>query len=55
MWLLLTTDIRVLQSVWIPYDISEWKFTFDFDRVLLMPWNQEVIDLAGNDLEPLKL
>jgi hypothetical protein len=45
-WLLLATEIRVLQSVWIPPAIAEWKFAFDFDRVLLMPWDGDVIELA---------
>jgi hypothetical protein len=44
-WLLLTTEIRVLRSVAIPHDISEWRFPFNFDRVLLMPWEGRVIDL----------
>jgi hypothetical protein len=55
MWLLLTTEIRVLHSVWIPSDISGWTFTFDFDRVLLMPWDHNVIDLARNNREPRSL
>jgi hypothetical protein len=47
-WLLLTTDIRVLRSVGIPSDVSEWRFTFGFDKVLLMPWDGDVIALARN-------
>lgn len=46
MWLLITTDIRVLRSVDIPSDITRWRFTFEFDRVLIMPWDGEVIQLA---------
>ena len=52
MWLLLTTEIRVLHSVWIPSDVSEWRFMFDFDRVLLMPWDEDVIDLARTGRDP---
>ena len=52
MWLLLATEIRVLHSVWIPPDISEWRLPFDFDRVLLMPWDQDVIELARTDSRP---
>jgi len=48
-WLLLATEIRVLRSVYIPSNISEWRFTFDFDRVLLMPWDEDVIDLPQSD------
>lgn len=44
-WLLLTTEIRVLRSVAIPHDIGKWQFTFDFDKVLLMPWEGGVIEI----------
>jgi hypothetical protein len=46
-WLLLTTEIRVLRSIAIPHDISEWRFAFNFDRVLLMPWEGGVIELRA--------
>ena len=45
-WLLLTTNIRVLRSVGIPREIASWRFTFDFDKVLLMPWDDDVIELT---------
>jgi len=45
-WLLITTDIRVLRSVGVPCDITRWRFTSEFDRVFLMPWDGEVIELA---------
>jgi hypothetical protein len=46
MWLLMATDIRVLRSVGIPPDITDWRFSFDFEKVLLMPWDGEVVELA---------
>jgi hypothetical protein len=46
LWLLLATEIRVLHSVWIPPAIAEWRFAFDFDRVLLMPWDGDMIELV---------
>ncbi|MCU1276390.1 MAG: hypothetical protein JWO48_3821 [Bryobacterales bacterium] len=48
-WLLLTTEIRVLRSVAIPHDISEWRFAYDFNRVLLMPWEGGVIELSRSE------
>jgi hypothetical protein len=46
-WLLLTTEIQVLRSVAIPRDVGNWRFTFDFDRVLLMPWDGNVIQIRS--------
>jgi len=45
-WLLLATDIHVLKSVEIPADLTDWRFNFQFDRVLLMPWIGGVVELG---------
>jgi hypothetical protein len=38
-WLLLYSGPSVSQSLWVPADIAEWKFSFDFDKVLLFSAN----------------
>jgi hypothetical protein len=38
-WLLLYSGPSVSQSLWVPPDIVEWKFSFDFDKVLLFSAN----------------
>jgi hypothetical protein len=35
MWLLIYSDLSVSRGVPIPHTIAEWKFAFDFDKVLL--------------------
>jgi len=45
MWLLMATDVRVLRSVGVPPEITSWRFVFDFDKVLLMPWEDDLIEL----------
>jgi len=46
-WLLVASDFSVPRSVPIPRSISEWKFSFDFDKVLLFSCvDQQVIEIA---------
>ena len=44
-WLLLATSISVLHSVAVPYEVTRWQFESRFDRVLLSPWDGDVIQL----------
>ncbi len=44
-WLLLTTRINVLCSVWIPAEVTSWRFSSAFDRILLAPWYGGVLEL----------
>lgn len=42
-WLLLLTRVPVLWSLSCPAEVGSWKFSFEFDRVLLASWDHGVI------------
>lgn len=44
-WLLLATQLPVLWSVSLPREVTSWRFTCDFDRVLLSSWEDGVLQL----------
>ena len=44
-WLLLATRLPVLWSVSLPHELMKWRFTCDFDRVLLSSWEYGVLQL----------
>lgn len=44
-WLLLTTLLPVLSSVSVPAELTTWRFTSGFDRVLLSTWDNGVVQL----------
>ena len=45
MWLLLSTRMRVLHSVYIPREVTSWQFNTGFDKVLLSSWEDGVLEL----------
>ena len=48
-WLLLSAPIFPLSSSFsIPPGFEEWRFAFDFDKVLLYQWERGVIELRRN-------
>ncbi len=49
-WLLLATSISALHSVAVPYEVTTWRFESGFDRVLLSPWDGDVIQLNTSPL-----
>ena len=44
-WLLLATRLDVLSGVTVPPEVESWRFTCDFDRVLLSSWEHGVLQL----------
>ena len=44
-WLLLATRFDVLSGVTVPPEVESWRFTCDFDRVLLSSWEHGVLQL----------
>lgn len=45
-WLLVATDIQVLRTVEVAEDeVAKWQFAFDFDKVLLVTFVGQVIEL----------
>jgi hypothetical protein len=44
-WLLLATRFDVLSGVTVPSEVESWRFTCDFDRVLLSSWEHGVLQL----------
>ncbi|MGH9793607.1 MAG: hypothetical protein ACRD5G_02440 [Candidatus Acidiferrales bacterium] len=44
-WLLIVTRMSVLWSVSIPREVTSWRFSCDFDRVVLSSWEDGVLEL----------
>jgi hypothetical protein len=46
-WLLFATRFNVLSTLSVPRDAESWRFSSDFDRVVLSSWEEGVIDISG--------
>ena len=44
-WLLIATQPSVLWSIEVPDSLADWRFNFDFDKVILLSWEGSVIEL----------